>query len=177
MDWAINVNCLAWTAKILLFQLQTSVYPLALLCKPCSRPGTETRTYGVAVLVQLYTCTSFPTAVSARLTVTSLPNLLFENNGGVHNVVQQSVIQLYCMANSTTGTTPNVTWTKNGVELVNDLPHIRIRNSVSANEAYTTSTSSLVVDNFQTSDNGSYMCRASDGMVTMNGSTLSLIGM
>ena len=37
-------------------------------------------------------------------------------------------------------------------------------------------TSSLVVDNFQTSDNGSYVCQARDGMMTVNSSTLSLTG-
>ena len=37
-------------------------------------------------------------------------------------------------------------------------------------------TSSLVVDNFQSSDNGSYVCQARDGMLTVNSSTLSLTG-
>ena len=37
-------------------------------------------------------------------------------------------------------------------------------------------TSSLVVDNFQSPDNGSYVCQARDGMVTVNSSTLSLTG-
>ena len=36
--------------------------------------------------------------------------------------------------------------------------------------------SSLVVDNFQTSDNGSYVCQARDGVLTVNSSTLSLTG-
>ena len=143
-----------------------------IVSNPC---GTENGIDGV-ILVHMRIFP--PTAVSAQLTVTSLPNLLFRNNGGVHNIVQQSVIQLYCTANSTTGSNvPNVTWTKNGVELVNDPPHIRIRNSISANEGYASSTSSLVVDNFQAADNGSYKCQASDGTVTMSGPILSLIGM
>ena len=37
-------------------------------------------------------------------------------------------------------------------------------------------TSSLVVDNFQTSDNGNYVCQARDGMMTAGSSTLSLRG-
>ena len=37
-------------------------------------------------------------------------------------------------------------------------------------------TSSLVVDNFQSLDNGSYVCQARDGMLTVNSSTLFLTG-
>ena len=101
-----------------------------------------------------------------------LPNILFEDNGGVHNVVERSVIQLYCTAISSTTILPTITWTKDGVALVNDPPHIRIRSSSSG----MSTTSSLVVDNFQGSDNGSYVCQASDGTVTVNSSTLSLTG-
>ena len=108
-------------------------------------------------------------AVSAQLTVTPLPDILFQNNSGVHNIVEQSVIWLYCTANSATAT---ITWTKDGVTLVNDPAHIRIRSSSSG----MSTTSSLVVDNFQTSDNGSYVCQARDGMITVNSSTLSLTG-
>ena len=107
--------------------------------------------------------------MSARLIVNPLPNVLFESNGGVHNVVERSVIWLYCTANSTAAT---ITWTKDGVALVNDPPHIRIRSSSDG----MSTTSSLVVDNFQASDNGSYVCQASDGTVTTNSSTLSLTG-
>ena len=108
-------------------------------------------------------------AVSAQLTITPLPDILFQSNGGVHNIVEQSVIWLYCTANSNTTT---ITWTKDGVTLVNDPAHIRIRSSSSG----MSTTSSLVVDNFQTSDNGSYVCQARDGMMTVNSSTLSLTG-
>ena len=83
------------------------------------------------------------------------------------------MVWLYCTANSTTAA-PSVTWTKNGVTLVNDPPHIRITSSSDSTNMSTTS--SLVVDNFKTSDNGSYMCRASDGTVTMNSFALSLTG-
>ena len=122
----------------------------------------------------LYYLTStllFPpcSAMGAQLTVTPLPNVLFQNNSGVHNIVEQSVIWLYCTANSTTAT---ITWTKNGETLVNDPAHIRIRSSSSG----MSTTSSLVVDNFQSSDNGSYVCQARDGVLTVNSSTLSLTG-
>ena len=66
------------------------------------------------------------TAVSGQLTVTPLPDVFFQNNSGVHNVVEQSVIWLYCTANSTTAT---ITWTKDGENLVNNPPHIQIRTS------------------------------------------------
>ena len=108
-------------------------------------------------------------AVNSQLTVTPLPAILFQNNSGVHNIGEQSVIWLYCTANSTTAT---ITWTKDGVTLVNDPAHIRIRSSSSGMSTI----SSLVVDNFQTSDNGSYVCQARDGMMTVNSSTLSLTG-
>ena len=117
---------------------------------------------------------SFPlllpsSAVGAQLTVTSLPDILFQNNTGVHNIVQQSVIWLYCTADSPNAT---ITWTKDGETLVNDPAHIRIRSSNSG----MSTTSSLVVDNFQSSDNGSYMCQARDGMLTARSSRLSLTG-
>ena len=108
-------------------------------------------------------------AVNAQLTVTPLPDILFQNNGGVHNIVEQSVIWLYCTADSANAT---ITWTKDGVTLVNDPAHIRIRNSSSG----MSTTSSLVVDNFQTPDNGSYVCQAKDGIMTASSSTLSLTG-
>ena len=108
-------------------------------------------------------------AVNGQLTVTPLPDILFQNNSGVHNIVEQSVIWLYCTADSATAT---ITWTKDGVTLVNDPAHIRIRSSSSG----MSTTSSLVVDNFQTPDNGNYVCQARDGMLSASSSTLSLTG-
>ena len=108
-------------------------------------------------------------AVNTQLTVTPLPDILFQNDSGVHNIVEQSVIWLYCTANSTNAT---ITWTKDGVTLVNDPAHIRIRSSSSG----MSTTSSLVVDNFQGSDNGGYVCQARDGVLTTSSSTLSLTG-
>ena len=108
-------------------------------------------------------------AVGAQFTVTPLPDILFQNNSGVHNIVQPSVIWLYCTADSATAI---ITWTKDGETLVNDPAHIRIRSSSSG----MSTTSSLVVDNFQTPDNGDYECQARDGMMNGSSSTLSLTG-
>ena len=88
--------------------------------------------------------------------------------------MEESVIWLYCTANSETAT-PTITWIKNGVTLVNDPPHIRIRSSSNVTDMLTSS--SLVVDNFGLADDdGSYMCQASDGTATVSSSTLSLTG-
>ena len=45
------------------------------------------------------------------LVVTSLPAVLFQTNGGVHNITAGSVIQLYCSVQSTTA---SFSWTKDG---------------------------------------------------------------
>ena len=82
------------------------------------------------------------------------------------------MIWLYCTADSTTAT-PSITWTKDGVMLVNDPPHIRI---MSNNDTLLSTTSSLVVDNFGLADDGSYMCQASDGTAVVSSSALSLTG-
>ena len=110
--------------------------------------------------------------MNGQLTVTTLPDVLFPNSGGVHSIVEGSVIWLYCTADSTTAT-PSITWTKDGETLVNDPPHIRIRSS---NDTLLSTTSSLVVDNFQAADNGTYLCQASDGTTAVSSSTLSLTG-
>ena len=113
-------------------------------------------------------------AVNGQLTVAPLPNVLFQENSGSHSIVEGSVIWLYCTANSETAT-PTITWIKNGVTLVNDPPHIRIRSSSNVTDMSTSS--SLVVDNFGLADDdGSYMCQASDGTSTVSSSTLSLTG-
>ena len=103
--------------------------------------------------------------------MTSLPSALFESNGGVHNVVEGSVIQLYCtVASSST----IFTWTINGSLAVLDVPHLRERR-VSNNNA-NTATSVLTVDNFQSSDSGTYKCLAQDGASTGNGTAVMLTG-
>jgi len=123
----------------------------------------------ITAVAQLLFC--FVVAVNGQLTVTTLPDILFLNNNGVHTVAPQSVIWLYCTADSATAT-PSITWTKDGVTLVNNPPHIRIKSS---NNTLLSTTSSLVVDNFGIADDdGSYVCQASDGTATRNSSTLSL---
>ena len=112
-------------------------------------------------------------AVNGQLTITTLPDILFLTNNGVHNIAPQSAIWLYCTVNSATAA-PSITWTKDGVTLVNDPPHIRIRSS---NDTLLSATSSLVVDNFGIADDGgSYVCQASDGTATMSSSAVSLTG-
>ena len=101
--------------------------------------------------------------------MTSLPAVLF--NGGSQSIVEGSVIWLYCEVDSISPSL-RVTWNKDNIPLTQDIPHIRTRSSS------TTSSSSflLVVDNFQSSDGGTYQCTAEDGAMTGNGSTLTLTG-
>ena len=105
----------------------------------------------------------------AGLQVTSLPSVLFQSNGGLHNVVEGSVIRLYCSVESTTA---SFIWIKDGIPMVIDVPHLRERTSSDS----TTTTSVLTVDNFQSSDTGTYQCSASNGMRTGNGANVTLNG-
>ena len=102
-----------------------------------------------------------------QLTLQTLPDLLFTNNNGVHNVGVGSVIRLRCTASSSS--VPTVTWFNDGAHLLNDPPHIRIRSSVGGN----TISSVLIVDNFNVNDNGEYHCQASSGSSSMNSTILS----
>ena len=101
--------------------------------------------------------------------VTSLPAVLFQTNGGVHNITAGSVIQLYCSVQSTTA---SFSWTKDGRPVVIDIPHLRER---TCNDS-TTAMSVLTVDNFQSSDSGAYQCMAIDGDSTAPGDTVELRG-
>ena len=109
-------------------------------------------------------------AVDQYLTVTSLPAVLFD--GGSQSIVEGSVIWLYCQVNSTSPTL-TVTWTKDSVPVVLDVPHIRMRRSTSASSTILI----LIVDNFQSSDTGMYQCTAQEeqGSAVM-GTSLMLIG-
>ena len=109
------------------------------------------------------------TLLNADLQVTSLPSVLFHSNGGLHNVVEGCVIQLYCSVESTTA---SFFWTKDGNPVVIDVPHLRERTT---NDS-TTTTSVLTVDNFQSNDTGTYQCSARDGMRTGNGANVTLNG-
>ena len=101
--------------------------------------------------------------------MTSLPAVLF--NGGSQSIVEGSVIWLYCEVDSVLSSL-NVTWNKDNVPLTKDVPHIRMKSLGTTSS----STFLLVVDNFQSSDGGTYQCTAEDGVMIGNGSTLILTG-
>lgn len=105
----------------------------------------------------------------SQLSVTSLPVALFQANGGVHNVVEGTVIQLYCVADSVTAT---FSWTKGGNPVMINVPHLRERTYSDVS----TATSVLTIDGFYSSDNGAYQCTAMDGGSTMSGNTATLTG-
>ena len=109
-------------------------------------------------------------AVLTQLTVTSLPAALFQENSGVHNVVAGSVIQLYCTVDSLNVT---FTWTKDGSPVVINVPHLFERTY----NDNTTTRSALIIDGFQSSDNGTYQCMAMDGQESCNGNTTTLTGL
>ena len=119
--------------------------------------------------VHHHECCYFLPVVFGQLTVTSLPDALFRDNGGVHNVVEGSVIQLFCSVESL-----NVTfsWTKDGSPVVIDVPDLRER---TCNDS-TTTTSMLTIEDFQSSDDGTYQCMATNGQESGNGSSTTLTG-
>ena len=111
-----------------------------------------------------------PAVCQGQLSLEALPDVLFVDNSGVHNVELGTVIRARCTASSSSA--PVVTWFKDGSSLLNDPPHIRIRTSTDSTEV----TSVLTIDNFITDDNGDYYCQASDSTTSMTSTTLSLTG-
>ena len=105
-----------------------------------------------------------------QLTLLALPDVLFMDNSGVHNVELGTVIRGRCTANSSS--VPVVTWFRNGSTLPNDPPHIRIRTSTDS----TAVISVLTIDYFNTTDNGDYYCQANDSLTSLSSTTLSLTG-
>ena len=104
------------------------------------------------------------------LNVISLPEALFQADGGMQNVVEGSVIQLFCSVESITAI---FSWTKDGSHVVIDVPHLRQRTT--RND--TTTTSMLTIDNFQSTDNGLYQCIAqSDSEIFEAGGMANLRG-
>ncbi len=95
-----------------------------------------------------------------EISVTSLPDLLFREH---KSIVEGSVLWLYCEVNSISSTL-SVTWNKNGGQLVQDVPHIRMR---------TTNTSStillLVIDNVD-------QCTARDGQDYVSENNFTMTG-
>ena len=115
-------------------------------------------------------------AAHCQLTVLTRPEALVSSSG---NVVEGSVIQIYCTVEM--DTTVTFTWTLNGTALLNDPPHIRIRQENlpvrSASLLTDDSTSVLTVDNFRDTDNGVYQCTATNGAASSgSGTTVSLTG-
>ena len=88
------------------------------------------------------------------------------------------MIQIYCTVEK--DTTATFTWTLNGSSLLNDPPHIRIREDNlperSASLLTDFSTSVLTVDNFRDFDNGVYQCTATSGATSGNGTAVTLTG-
>ena len=103
--------------------------------------------------------------------MTSLPAVLFD--GGSQTIVEGSVVWLYCQVNSTSPTL-TVTWNKDSVPMILDVPHIRIRNENDTSDGKFISV--LIVDNFQTVDNGTYQCTAQEGVDAAMGTPLTLTG-
>lgn len=81
------------------------------------------------------------------------------------------MIWLYCEVIPIT-LNVRVTWSKDNIPLLQDVPHIRLRNYTST---YST-TLLLVVDKFQSSDGGTYQWTAQDIGITAIGDTLTLTG-
>ena len=101
--------------------------------------------------------------------MTCLPSVLFEYNGGIHNVVPSSVIQMFCSVDSHTAI---FTWMKTGSVVVSSPPHLHIRTW----NNNTTSTSVLTVDGFNAGDDGTYQCLAEDHGRYGNGTVVALTG-
>ncbi len=107
-------------------------------------------------------------SVHTHVSVTSLPDLLF---GEHKSIVEGSVLWLYCEVNSISSTL-SVTWNKDGGQLVQDVPHFRLRTTKTASST----TLLLVIDNVVSSDAGVYQCTARDGQDYARGETLTMTG-
>ena len=109
--------------------------------------------------------------VKAQLSVTSLPDILFSGSNSTRGIVERSVIWLYCEVNSTSSTL-SVTWNKDGGQVMQDVPHIILKTSITSSST----TLLLVIDNTGSSDAGLYQCTAQDGQDTATGTTLIITG-
>ena len=108
---------------------------------------------------------------SQLLSVTSLPELLFSAES--QTLAPQSVLWLYCeVTNHTTGSPLTVTWFKDNSTLVQNIPHLRLRTYTSGNSFRL----ALIVEPFQSADNGVYHCTAEQTNTITTGSQLTLRG-
>ncbi len=102
------------------------------------------------------------------ISLSVLPDALWVSNGGVHNIVEGHVIQVYCSADDITA--PTIRWEKGGTEIFQDPPHIFIRTSVSG----ATTSSVLTIDPFNSTDDGAYRCIATVDSTSIASGLLTL---
>ncbi len=105
-----------------------------------------------------------------QLKVTYLPSSFFSGSSNT-SVVQGSVIWLYCEVNSISSNL-SVTWNKDGGQLVQDVPDIRLRTSNTSSST----TLLLVIDNVVSTDAGVYQCTANDGPDSVCGVNFTMTG-
>ncbi len=105
--------------------------------------------------------------VHTRISVTSLPDLLFSEH---KSIVEGSVLWLYCEVSSISDTL-SVIWNKDGGQLVQDVPHIRLRTSNTSSTILL-----LAIDNVVSSDAGVYQCTARNGQDLIRGESLTMTG-
>lgn len=98
----------------------------------------------------------------------SFPDVLSYGNA---SIVQNSIVFLYCAIHSFSPTL-KLSWIKDNLPLVPNIPHVRIRKSTSRNYK----TLLLVVDSFQKNDDGRYWCIAEDWGYMVNGNSFNLTG-
>ena len=98
--------------------------------------------------------------------MTTYPTALFTREAQI--VALGSVIRLYCEVNSID--LRSVVWLKDDTTLVQDVPHIRLRNFTSLHST----TLILVIDNYRRPDAGAYHCAAQRDMEVATGKQLLL---
>lgn len=109
-------------------------------------------------------------SIGRLLFVNSLPSMLFNLRNWA--VGESSSLWLYCVVNSID---PNliVTWSRNNVPLVQDVPLILIRKYVTTNSTIL----ALVLVSINQLYNGVYQCTAQRQIFFDNGLSLTLTGM
>lgn len=116
-------------------------------------------------MVACYNILPMPKILDISLNVVSFPDVLF--SGGSQSLLEGSVVWLYCQVNIQSSSL-KLAWNKDSEQLVQNMPHIRLRSS--------DSTLILVIDGFRFSDSGLYQCLAWDHVETALGTELALSG-